>query len=90
MSTIGYVVRGLPRAYGGLYRAFNRATLGVVPMFGGFLVFWLVPGVAAFDAIRSLRRGDTPAPVSGRRLAALWMFAAVVVVWTGWRRSTVG
>ena len=76
--------------YGALYRAMNRATYGVVPLFGGFLVFWLVPGVPAFDAARSLRRGDTPAPVSRRRLATLWVFAAVVVVWTGWRRSTVG
>ena len=86
MSTIGYVVRGLPRTYGTLYRTMNRATLGAVPLLGGFLVFWMVPGVPAFDAVRSLRRGDTPAPVSRPQLAALWVFAAVAVVWVGWRR----
>lgn len=86
VSTIGYVVRGLPATYGSLYRAVNRVTLGVVPLFGGFLVFWLVPGVPVFDTVRSLRRGDVPAPVSRSRLAVLWLFALVVVAWSGWRR----
>ena len=90
VSTIGYVIRGLPSTYGSLYRAVNRATLGVVPLLGGFVVFWLVPGVPAFDTVRSLRHGDVPAPVSRPRLAATWVFAAVAVVWVCWRRLTAG
>lgn len=89
MSTIGYVVRGLPRTYGTLYRTMNRATLGIVPLLGGFLVFWMVPGIPAFDAVRSLHRDATPPPVSRPQLTMLWVFAAVAVVWAGWRRLNI-
>lgn len=84
---MAYVVRGLPRTYVEVARIVNRSTLGIIPLAGGFLVFWLVPGAPAFEAARALRRGQ-PAPVASRpRLAALWAFVAVVAVWVAWRRG---
>jgi hypothetical protein len=86
MSTIGYVVRGLPRAYVELYRTLNRTTGNVVPMLGGFVVFWLVPGVPAMDALTALRTGQAAPPVSRRHLAVAWTLTAVAIVWAAWRR----
>lgn len=86
MSTIGYVVRGLPRTYAELYRSLNRVTLGVLPLFGSFMVFWLVPGSALFDSARALRRGEAAPAVSRAALVTSWAFVPVVVAWTAWRR----